>query len=81
MRQEGGRGPARPAQATGSVGGGKGGAHTKEPSKGGTALGRGETAAWGLALGILAYWGMRILGRDRPLKVKPDNDRDRKTPF
>jgi bifunctional non-homologous end joining protein LigD len=29
----GGRGPGRPAQATGSVGAGEGGAHTKEPSR------------------------------------------------
>jgi hypothetical protein len=73
----GGRGPSRPAQATGSLRGGAGGAHTKEPSKGGTALGGRQTAAWGLALGILAYWGMRILGIDRPLKVEPDTNRDR----
>ena len=42
--------------------------------------GRGgrEAAAWGLALGILTYWGMRILDRDRPLKVERDKKRDRK---
>jgi hypothetical protein len=39
---------------------------------------RTEKAAWGIALGILAYWGLRILGRDRPLKVEPDKDRGRR---
>jgi hypothetical protein len=47
----------------------------------GDARGEGkEKAAWGIALGILAYWGLRILGRDRPLKVEPDKERKR-APF
>ena len=37
-----------------------------------------EQAAWGIALGILAYWGLRILGRDRPLELEPDKERRRK---
>ncbi|HYG61044.1 MAG TPA: carbohydrate-binding family 9-like protein, partial [Thermoanaerobaculia bacterium] len=51
----GGLGRVRPAQATGSVGGWEGGAHTKEPSTDGPAQDRGANASyqdWWAALAI-----------------------------